>query len=69
MYFNKAPQPIACIVKHSSKMENIHLMILSFKTNRSGQTSHTQIRRLSEGQSDQGLQDALLSGRATVFKC
>ena len=50
------------------------IMILSFRTDRSGQTVQTQIRLLLEEQSDQGLHclpfrlhllDSLLYGRAT----
>ena len=50
------------------------VMILSFRTDRSGQTVQTQIRLLLEEQSDQGLHclpfrlhrlDSLLYGRAT----
>ena len=50
-------------------------MILSFQTDRSGQTAQTQIRLLLEEPSDQGrhcllfhlhLVDALLYGKATV---
>ena len=56
---------------------NITLMILSFLTDRSGQTVQTQIRLLLEEQSDQGLHclqfplhllDALLYGISTLFK-
>ena len=52
-------------------------MILSFRTDRPGQTMQTQIRLLLEEQSDQGLHclpfrlhglDLLLYGRATQFK-
>ena len=53
------------------------LMILSFRTDMSGQIVQTQIRLLLEEQSDQGLHclpfhlyclDSLLYGRATQFK-
>ena len=53
------------------------VMILSFLTDKSGQTVQTQIRLLLEKQSDQGLHclqfplhllDTLLGGRATLFK-
>ena len=37
------------------KMDWVTVMILSFRTNRSGQTVQTQIRLLLEEQSDQGL--------------
>ena len=52
------------------------VMILSFRTDRSGQTVQTQIRLLLEEQSDQGLHclqfplhllDALLFGKAILF--
>ena len=52
-------------------------MILSFRTNRSGQTVQTQIRLLLEEQSDQGLHclpfrlhllDTLLHGKVALFK-
>ena len=52
-------------------------MILSFRTDRSGQTAQTQIRLLQEEQSDQGLHflpfclhhlDALFYGKAALFK-
>ena len=53
------------------------VMILSFWTDRSGQTVQTQIRLLLEEQSDQGLHclrfplhilDALLNGKGTLFE-
>ena len=53
-------------------------MILSFWTDRSGQTVKTQIRQFWKEQSDQGLHcllfrlhllNTLLCGKATVFKC
>ena len=53
------------------------VMILSFRTDRSGQTVQTQIRLLLEEQSDQGLHclqfllhvlGALLFGKAILFK-
>ena len=53
------------------------VMILSFRTDRSGQTVQTQIRLLLEEQSEQGLHclpfslhllDSLLYGTATKFK-
>ena len=53
------------------------VMILSFRTDRPGQTVQTQIRLLLEEQSDQGLHcllfrlhrlDTLLCGRAIYFK-
>ena len=53
------------------------VMILNFRTDRSGQTVQTQIRLLLEEQSDQGLHylefrlhllGALLFGKAILFK-
>ena len=59
-------------------MENcITVMILSFRTDRPGQTMQTQIKLLLEEQSDQGLHclqfqlhllDALLYGKAILFE-
>ena len=52
------------------------VMILSFRTEKSGQTVQTQIRLLLEEQSDQGLHclpfpmhflDSLLQGKAILF--
>ena len=52
-------------------------MILSFRTDKSGQTEQTQIRLLLEEQSDQGLHclqcrlhplDAILYGKATLLE-
>ena len=52
-------------------------MILSFRTDRSGQTVYTQIRLFLKEQTDQGLHcsqcrlqhlDALLYAKATFFK-
>ena len=59
-----------------SKIDNT-VIILSFRTDMSGQTVQTQIRLLFEEQSDQGLHclpfrlhrlDSLLYSRATLFK-
>ena len=49
------------------KEKNITIMILSFRTDMPGQTVQTKIRLLLEEQeqSDQGLHDSLLNGRAT----
>ena len=53
------------------------VMILSFRTDRPGQTVQTQIRLLLQEQSDQGLHclqfhlhllEALLYGKASLFK-
>ena len=41
--------------KNGRLLETNTVMILSFQTDRSGQTVHTQIRLLLEEQSDQGL--------------
>ena len=57
--------------------ETATVMILSFRTDRPGQTVQTQIRLLLEEQSDQGLHclpfrlhrlDSLVYGKATQFK-
>ena len=67
-----------CILLRSGKSYALHtIMILSFQSDMSGQTVHTQIRLLLEEQSDQGLHclqfhlhllEALLYGNASLFK-
>ena len=65
----KSDQPV--------RENSITVMILSFRTDRSGQTVQTQIRLLLEEQSDQGLHclqfrlhllGALFFGKAILFK-
>ena len=67
----------ACAHTHENKHITCTVMILSFRTDMPGQTVQTQIRRLLEEQSDQGLHcllfrlhrlDSFLYGRATLFK-
>ena len=62
------------VTKEQEKPRICTVMILSFRTDRSGQTVQTQIRLLLEEQSDQGLHclpfrlhrlDSLVYGKAT----
>ena len=49
-------------------MNSSTVMILNFRTYRSGQTVQTQIRLLLEEQSDQGAFDNIPSGLASLFE-
>ena len=69
--FTVCQKSFHCLLNQAIKTT---VMILSFRTDRSGQTVQTQIRLLLEEQSDQGLHclpfrlhclDSLLYGRAT----
>ena len=67
---------ILTFLSHGVQLQSVTVMILSFRTDWSGQTVQTQIRLLLEEQSDQGLHylhyylhlmDALFDGKTSVF--
>ena len=71
MYFAK----LYALIRNTS--QGLTVIILNFRTDRSGQTVQTQIRLLQEEQSDQGLHCLLLhlpvfdkipSGLASLFE-
>ena len=73
-HVKKCDQSVTLRVKNENFCYTVTVMILSFRTDRPGQTVQTQIRLLLEEQSDQGLHclpfrlhrlDLLLYGRAT----